>query len=65
MSPVSLPRSAPGCVQRSISTETNNELLKEITEAEVKAAVFQMHPDKAPGPDGMTPAYQRCMKGCC
>lgn len=31
--------------------------MKEITEKEVKAAVFHMHPDKAPGPDGMTPVF--------
>lgn len=32
------------------------ELLKEITE-EVKVVVFQMHSDKAPSPDDMTPDF--------
>lgn len=31
--------------------------MKEITEAEVKQAMFQMHPDKSPKPDGMTPGF--------
>uniref|UniRef100_A0A803NFH1 Reverse transcriptase domain-containing protein n=1 Tax=Cannabis sativa TaxID=3483 RepID=A0A803NFH1_CANSA len=39
----------------------NLELGQPIVEEEVKKAVFQMHPDKSPGPDGMTPAfYQKC-----
>ncbi|XP_074336620.1 uncharacterized protein LOC141673779 [Apium graveolens] len=45
------------CVTRSISAEQNRVLVKDITEEEVKQAVFHMHPDKAPGPDGMTPAF--------
>lgn len=28
-----------------------------MTEEEVKAAIYYMHPDKALGPDGMTPAF--------
>lgn len=44
-------------VRQSITSEQNNELLKPITPEEVKHVVFQMHPDKAPGPDGMTPAF--------
>ena len=28
-----------------------------IEEEEVKAATFQMHPDKSPGPDGMNPGF--------
>lgn len=45
------------CVQTLITEEQNNILLKEITDGEVKHALFQMHPDKSPGPDGMTPAF--------
>ncbi|XP_074336782.1 uncharacterized protein LOC141673954 [Apium graveolens] len=45
------------CVPGKITAEQNCELLKEISEDEVKEALFQMHPDKSPGPDGMTPAF--------
>lgn len=45
------------CVPTTISEEQNRKLLLPITEKEVKSALFQMHPDKAPGPDGMTPAF--------
>ncbi|XP_074348419.1 uncharacterized protein LOC141687147 [Apium graveolens] len=31
----------------------------EVTEDEVKSALFQMDPNKAPGPDGMKPAFYR------
>ncbi|XVE49462.1 hypothetical protein DITRI_Ditri01bG0084300 [Diplodiscus trichospermus] len=47
-------------VQTCISPTQNNELVSEFTLEEVKEALFSMHPDKAPGPDGMNPAfYQR------
>lgn len=45
------------CVPTSISKEQNTELLKEISDEEVKQALFQMHRDKSPGPDGMTLAF--------
>lgn len=45
------------CVKQKISEEQNVQLMKEITEGEVREAIFHMHPDKAPGPDGMTPAF--------
>lgn len=40
-----------------ITDKQNNDLLKEVTDEEIKGALFQMHPDKSPGPDGMTPAF--------
>lgn len=32
-------------------------MLKLVEDIEVKEAMFHMHPDKSPGPDGMTPAF--------
>lgn len=32
-------------------------MIAEVTLEEVKAAVFSMHPDKSPGPDGLNPAF--------
>ena len=35
----------------------NNMLLEEFTQEEVKKALFQMNPTKAPSPDGMNPLF--------
>jgi hypothetical protein len=40
-----------------ISQEDNDRLVAPITREELKEALFQMHPDKAPGPDGFNPAF--------
>ncbi|XP_060969989.1 uncharacterized protein LOC115713780 [Cannabis sativa] len=45
------------CVNTSIPEIAHEEFRQPVTEEEVKRAVFQMHPDKSPGPDGMTPAF--------
>lgn len=45
------------CVPQMISQDQNMALAQEVTKEEVHFALFQMHPDKAPGPDGMTPAF--------
>lgn len=37
-----------------ITQDQNEELLKAVTEEEVKKAVFEINPSKCPGPDGMT-----------
>uniref|UniRef100_A0A803NXE1 Endonuclease/exonuclease/phosphatase family protein n=1 Tax=Cannabis sativa TaxID=3483 RepID=A0A803NXE1_CANSA len=48
-------------IQPSITYEDNVALLQPVLEEEVRHAVFQMHPNKSPGPDGLTPAfYQKC-----
>ena len=35
----------------------NEALVQPYTEDEVRTALFQMHPSKAPGPDGMSPFF--------
>lgn len=35
----------------------NNNLLKPFTSKEIKAALFDMYPSKAPGYDGMTAGF--------
>lgn len=42
---------------RTITEEQNEVLLSEVTVEEVKFALFQMHPDKSPGLDGMTQRF--------
>uniref|UniRef100_A0A803NLH2 Reverse transcriptase n=1 Tax=Cannabis sativa TaxID=3483 RepID=A0A803NLH2_CANSA len=49
------------CIQPSITALQNIELLRPVSEEEVKSALFQMHPDKSPGPDGLTLGFfQKC-----
>lgn len=31
--------------------------MKPVEQQEVKNALFHMHPDKSPGPDGMSPGF--------
>ncbi|KAH9697393.1 reverse transcriptase domain-containing protein [Citrus sinensis] len=45
------------CVDTRITSEHNSMLLAFFSATEVKEAVFSMHPDKSPGPDGMNPAF--------
>jgi hypothetical protein len=40
-----------------ITQVDNDKLLAPITKDELKEALFEMHPDKAPGPDGFNPAF--------
>lgn len=45
------------CIGTKITDNQNIHLMLPITREEVSSALFQMHPDKAPGPNGMTPAF--------
>lgn len=45
------------CVPQTINPAQNSKLVKEVTNEEVRDALFQMNPDKAPGPDDMTPGF--------
>ncbi|XP_062028770.1 uncharacterized protein LOC133744726 [Rosa rugosa] len=38
-------------MQAKVTEEVNRELLASYTDAEIKKALFQMHPSKSPGPD--------------
>ena len=44
-------------VPSMVSADMNRGLLLLFTEEETKSAVFQMHPSKAPGPDGMSSLF--------
>ncbi|XP_010424289.1 PREDICTED: uncharacterized protein LOC104709359 [Camelina sativa] len=44
-------------VRTAITNEVNTQLTAPVTEIEVHAALFMMHPDKALGPDGMTALF--------
>lgn len=44
-------------VVNRVSELDNDNLLAAVTKEEVKQAVFDMHPDKASGPDGLNPAF--------
>lgn len=40
-----------------VTDEENAALMQPVTLEEVKDAVFSMHHDKSPGPDGLNPAF--------
>ena len=46
-------------VEGRITEDINGLLMKEFTQEEVRSALDQMHPDKAPGPDGMTEGFYK------
>lgn len=45
------------CVSNRITNAQNEKLPNHVEEQEVKQAVFHMHADKSPGPDGMSPGF--------
>lgn len=44
-------------VERLVTPDMNQQLLQPYTPEEIKRALFQMHPSKSPGPDGMSPFF--------
>ena len=44
-------------IDRRVSDDMNDALLKEFQVEEVRRALKQMHPTKSPGPDGMSPIF--------
>ncbi|GAU26046.1 hypothetical protein TSUD_225070 [Trifolium subterraneum] len=52
-------------IQPRVTDDDNFFLTAPITKVEIQQALFQMHPDKSPGPDGFNPAfYQRFWEQC-
>jgi hypothetical protein len=52
------------CVQPVVTEEDNSLLTQPFSALEFKEAIFSMHPDKSPGPDGLNPAfYHRFWEG--
>ncbi|XP_060964189.1 uncharacterized protein LOC133033466 [Cannabis sativa] len=45
------------CVHGIVSEDQNRDMLLPVEEHEVRKALFQMHPDKSPGPDGFNPGF--------
>ncbi|XP_071912962.1 uncharacterized protein [Coffea arabica] len=44
-------------IPQTITDEMNMKLTRKVTEQEISQAVFSMHPNKSPGPDGMSPVF--------
>ncbi|GAU51605.1 hypothetical protein TSUD_414370 [Trifolium subterraneum] len=52
-------------IQPRVTDDDNFVLTAPITKVEIQQALFQMHPDKSPGPDGFNPTfYQRFWEQC-
>jgi hypothetical protein len=48
-----------------ITQEDNDKLTAPVTKEEIHEALTQMHPDKAPGPDGFNPAFYQHFWNIC
>jgi hypothetical protein len=46
-------------ISNRVTNEDNHELTKEFVAEEFKEAIFNTHSDKAPGPDGLNPAFYK------
>lgn len=49
--------SVVNCVYNKVSTSQNDMILQPVDCQEVKQAIFHMHSDKSPGPDGISPGF--------
>lgn len=45
------------CILSTVTEAQNNGMIRRVSMEEVKTALFDMKPDKSPGPDGMTPGF--------
>lgn len=50
-------QSVVNCIENKVTSSQNEMLLKPVEDQEVKRAIFHMHSDKSPGPDGMSPGF--------
>lgn len=46
-------------IPKEVTRETNSRLTHEVEEEEVQKAIWSLHPDKAPGPDGFPISFYR------
>ena len=44
-------------IPQTITAEMNRKLIRPVSEQEISHAVNSMHPNKSPGPDGMSPIF--------
>ncbi|KAL8099129.1 hypothetical protein AgCh_031709 [Apium graveolens] len=51
------------CISSQVTELQNQRLLEVVMAEEVREAIFHMHPDKAPGSDGMTPVFSEKLEG--
>ncbi|GAU25843.1 hypothetical protein TSUD_31070 [Trifolium subterraneum] len=52
-------------IQPRVTEDDNVVMTAPITKVEIQQALFQMHPDKSPGPDGFNPSFcQRFWEQC-
>ena len=53
------PQDLEGLIEATISVEENDIICRVPTEDEIRKVVFEMHPLKAPGPDGLPGLFYR------